>query len=141
MQQHAYLSRPIIIKNAIDHWPARKQLTFQFLKHLYQQYPDELKRFDDECQFLPFKSSFRSLQEFFEMSDEQIDSGKPSWYVGFSNCQPKILAKLRELYPKPHFLPDDAEIPNTDYTFLGYDDGAVMHVIIIYHHYSYLNKF
>lgn len=126
------MSQPIIIKNAIDHWPAKKRLTFQYLKQLYQKYPDELERFDDECQFLPFKSSFGSLGEFFELAKEQPDTGQPSWYIGFSNCQSNILAELRQLYSKPHFLPEDAEIPNTDYTFLGYDDGAVMHVGVSY---------
>lgn len=58
-------------------------------------------------------------------------TGKPTWYVGFSNCQSNILAELRHLYPRPHFLPEDAEIPNTDYIFMGYDEGAVMHVMHI----------
>lgn len=91
-----------------------------------------MKHFEDECQFLPFKSSFSSLNEFFEMPQTQIETGKPSWYVGFSNCQSNILTELRQLYPRPHFLPEDAEIPNTDYTFLGYDEGAVMHVSFIF---------
>lgn len=52
------------------------------------------------------------------------------WYVGFSNCQTDILFELRKLYPVPHFLPSDAEFPNTDYIFLGYDQGAIMHVSI-----------
>lgn len=62
------------------------------------------------------------------MSDDQMRSGHPTWYVGFSNCQANILSELRTLYTRPHFLPADAEIPNTDYTFLGYNEGAVMHV-------------
>lgn len=128
-QKYAYKSQPIIIKNAFEHWPAKEQLTYQFLKQLYQKYPNELERFDEECQFLPFESSFGSLREFFEMPIEQIESGKPTWYIGFSNCQLNILAELRQLYQKPHFLPEDAELSNTDYIFLGYDDGAVIHVI------------
>lgn len=112
----------------MKHWPARKQLTFQYLKDLYHRHPDALSSFADECQFLPFKSTFLSLDDFFNMPESQVTSGHPTWYVGFSNCQPKILAELRQLYPRPHFLPDDAEIPNTDYTFLGYNEGAVMHV-------------
>lgn len=127
-QKFAYLPQPIIIKNAVSHWPARDRLTFQFLKDLYYRNPSSLASFDDECQFLPFKSTFSTLHEFFEMPAEQVHSGHPTWYVGFSNCQAEILAELRALYPRPHFLPADAEIPNTDYTFLGYNEGAVMHV-------------
>lgn len=62
------------------------------------------------------------------MPEPQEKRGNPSYYVGFSNCLPTILAELRKLYPIPHFLPIDAEIPNTDYIFLGYNEGAVMHV-------------
>lgn len=87
-----------------------------------------MEHFSDECQFLHFKSNFGSLRDLFQMPIEQTITGKPSWYVGFSNCQTNILNELRQLYPRPHFLPKDAEIPNTDYIFMGYDQGAVMHV-------------
>lgn len=130
-QKYEYFPQPIIIKNSTAHWPAREQLTFQFLKKLYSRNPDVLKTFNDECQFLPFKSNFASLKDFLDMPEKQVHSGDPSWYVGFGNCLPNILAELRELYPRPHFLPYDAETPNTDYTFLGYNEGAVMHVSLI----------
>lgn len=125
-----YLPQPIIIKNAISHWPAREHLTFQYLKELYYQHSYTLSSSKDECQFLPFKSSFSSLNEFFEMPESQITTG--NWYVGISHCQSNIIAQLRKLYPRPHFLPKDAEIPNTDYSFLGFNEGAVMHVSVIY---------
>lgn len=105
-----------------------KQLNFQHLKQLYERHPDALDQFADECQFLHFKSSFRSLRDFFAMPTERAITGQPTWYVGFSNCQAHILQQLRQLYPRPHFLPADAEIPNTDYVFMGYDEGAVTHV-------------
>lgn len=108
------------------HWPAREHLTYQYLKDMYNKWPDALNSFSDECQFLPFKSTFTSLSEFFNMSESMVYSG--GWYVGFSNCHPNILQELRKLYPRPHFLPTDAEMPNTDYTFLGNGEGAVMHV-------------
>lgn len=116
------------MKNAASDWPARERLTFQYIKSLYNSNPDILESFNDECQFLPFKSNFASLKDFLEMPEPQEKSGNPSYYVGFSNCQQNILAELRKLYPIPHFLPIDAEIPNTDYIFLGYNEGAVMHV-------------
>lgn len=63
------------------------------------------------------------------MPESRIVSGKPPFYVGFSNCLSNIIYELRKLYPRrPHFLPADAEIPHTDYIFLGYNAGAVMHV-------------
>lgn len=106
------------------HWPARQRLTFQYLKEVYNKWPDALI----ECQFLPFKSTFSTLSEFFNMPDSDVNNIEPSWYVGFSNCNFNILKYLRKLYPRPHFLPKDAELPNTDYTFLGQGEGAVMHV-------------
>ena len=69
-----------------------------------------------------------TLKDFFAMSDAQAVNGTPSWYVGFSNCQPAILRELRKLYPIPHFLPEYVELPNSDYIFLGYEQGATMHV-------------
>jgi predicted esterase len=35
---------------------------------------------------------------------------------------------MRRYYPKPHFLPESCEIPSKEYVFMGYDDGATMHV-------------
>lgn len=118
------------MKNAVAHWTARNQLNFTLLRDLYQRHREDLHNFQDDCQFLNFKSNFFTLEEFFEMSDERASSGHPPWYVGFSNCQSAIITELRTLYPIPHFLPADAEIPNTDYIFLGYDQGATMHVSV-----------
>lgn len=120
----------MIIKNAVSHWPAARLLNFVYLKRLYEENSDALNTFSEDCQFLHFRSSFRSLRDFFQMPAERAHNGNPSWYVGFSNCQLNILQKLRKLYPRPHFLPINAEIANTDYIFMGYDQGAVMHVSI-----------
>lgn len=124
---YAYSSRPIIIKNAVSHWPAAQFLNFTFLKDLYQKHPAALDSFHEDCQFLHFKSNFQTLRDVFRMSEDFRTGHKP-WYVGWSNCNPVILAELRKLYPKPHFLPEDAEMPNTDFVFLGYEQGALMHV-------------
>ncbi|KAL1375084.1 hypothetical protein pipiens_017716 [Culex pipiens pipiens] len=124
---YAYSSRPIIIKNAVSHWPAAQFLNFTFLKDLYQKHPAALDSFHEDCQFLHFKSNFQTLRDVFRMSEDFRTGHKP-WYVGWSNCNPVILAELRKLYPKPHFLPEDAEMPNTDFVFLGYEQGALMHI-------------
>lgn len=47
------------------------------------------------------------------------------------NCHPIILNEMRKYYPKPHFLPEDCEIPSKEYVFMGYDAGATMHVSIL----------
>jgi hypothetical protein len=101
---YAYSSQPIIIKNAIKNWPAKKLLNYTFLKDLYLSTPGS---FQDDCQFLPFKSNFMTLSDVFLMSADriQLKDGQMPWYVGWSNCHPQILAELRKLYPRPHFLP------------------------------------
>ncbi|EAA05078.4 AGAP011086-PA, partial [Anopheles gambiae str. PEST] len=127
---YAYSSRPIIIKRAVSHWPAVRALNYTFLKDLYLKHPAALDSLHEDCQFLHFKSNFQTLRDVFRMSDERAEfrAGQQPWYVGWSNCNPAVLAELRKLYPKPHFLPDDAEMPNTDFVFLGYEQGAVMHI-------------
>lgn len=47
------------------------------------------------------------------------------------NCHSEILNQMREYYPKPHFLPEDCEIPSKEYIFMGYDNGATMHVRLL----------
>ncbi|KAJ8965748.1 hypothetical protein NQ317_016883 [Molorchus minor] len=41
------------------------------------------------------------------------------------------LRKMHKHYPKPHFLPNDVEFPMKEYVFMGYDDGATMHIDFI----------
>ncbi|XP_037933328.1 uncharacterized protein LOC119668358 [Teleopsis dalmanni] len=123
----AYSSQPIIIKNAVTHWPATKLLNFTFIKNLYESIPGAL---DEDCQFLHFRSDFKNLRDVLNMPPERANlrEGDETWYVGWSNCHPVVLGELRKLYPRPHFLPADAEMPNTDYIFLGYEQGAFMHL-------------
>lgn len=120
----------MIIKGAAAHWPAMHLLNFTYLKSLYNSVPGAIDYVHEECQFLHFKSNFVTLHDVFAMSEARVNNtnGEDAWYVGWSNCHPVILQELRKLYPKPHFLPDDAEMPNTDFVFLGYEQGATMHV-------------
>jgi hypothetical protein len=124
---YAYSSQPIIVKNAVANWPAKKLLNFTYLKDLYFSTPDS---FLDDCQFLPFKSNFMSLRDVFLMSDDRVHlrNGETPWYVGWSNCNPQILTELRKLYPGLHFLPKDAELSDNLFLFMGYEKGAIMHL-------------
>jgi hypothetical protein len=129
----AYSSKPIVIKQAFLHWPAMKYFNFNFFKELYSSISDSYKSVDEECQFLHFKSNFISIRDVFEMSEARINNkpGEESWYVGWGNCHPQILSEMRRYYPKPHFLPESCEIPSKEYVFMGYDDGATMHLDFI----------
>ncbi|XP_060535211.1 uncharacterized protein LOC132707387 isoform X2 [Cylas formicarius] len=123
---YAYSSKPIVIRGAFLHWPALKTFDLQYFKALYASVPDSHRSVDEECQFLHFKSDFISLKDVFDMSQSRVDNleGERSW----GNCHPDILEEMRTQYPKPHFLPLDAELPYKDYVFMGYDDGATMHL-------------
>ncbi|XP_023014905.2 uncharacterized protein isoform X2 [Leptinotarsa decemlineata] len=126
---YAYSSKPIVIKRAFLHWPAIQIFTLEYFQNLYRKTEDSFKSVDEECQFLHFKSDFMSLRDVLSMSKERSKNSpsEKSWYVGWGNCHPVVLEKMRKHYPKPHFLPDDCEIPSKEYVFMGYDDGATMH--------------
>ncbi|KAK9881510.1 hypothetical protein WA026_016390 [Henosepilachna vigintioctopunctata] len=130
---YAYSSKPIVIKNAFNHWPAMKVFDFNFFKDLYYNNEEAYRSVDEECQFLHFKSDFTSLRDVFSMHKDRISNkpGKKSWYVGWGNCHPQILNKMRQYYPKPHFLPEDCEMPSKEYVFMGYGAGATMHLDFI----------
>lgn len=123
---HAYSSLPIIVKKAVAHWPAQKHLNYSYIKDLYESFPDSM---ESDCQFQHFNSDLKSLKDVWAMSEERsnLSHGAP-WFVGWSVCHPGVLAELRKLYPRPHFLPVDAEMPHADFILMGYEQGAVMHV-------------
>ncbi|XP_011642158.1 uncharacterized protein LOC105430338 [Pogonomyrmex barbatus] len=127
---YSYSSRPMIIKNAAYDWPARKEFTLDFFRNLYEHTEGAYESVDEECQFLHFKSNFANLREVFAMSEDRAlhREGEDSWYVGWKNCHPQILDAMKQFYDIPHFLPDDAEIPYSNYIFMGYEEGAVMHL-------------
>ncbi|XP_017780310.1 PREDICTED: uncharacterized protein LOC108565394 [Nicrophorus vespilloides] len=130
---YAYTSKPIIIRKAFLHWPAYELFNFYFFKELYESIDDSIQSVDEECQFLHFKSNFISLKDVFDMTKDRINNkpGQNSWYVGWGNCHSQVLKEMRKHYPKPHFLPDDCEIPSKEYVFMGYDAGATMHLDFI----------
>lgn len=130
---YSYSSRPMIIKNAAYDWPARKEFTLEFFRNLYERIEGAYESIEEECQFLHFKSNFVNLREVFAMSEDRAlhRKGEDPWYVGWKNCHPQILDAMKQFYNIPHFLPDDAEIPYSNYIFMGYEEGAVMHVSFV----------
>ncbi|EZA60525.1 hypothetical protein DMN91_009957 [Ooceraea biroi] len=127
---YSYSSRPMIIKSAAHDWPARTKFTLQFFRDLYERTKGAYESVEEECQFLGFKSNFANLREVLAMSERRAlhREGEDPWYIGWKNCHPQILDAMRQFYSVPHFLPDDAEIPYSNYIFLGYEEGAVMHL-------------
>ncbi|XP_076656315.1 uncharacterized protein LOC143360975 [Halictus rubicundus] len=128
-ERYAYSSRPMVIKNAASDWPASKVFSWKFFKNLYENIEGAYDSVE-ECQFLHFKSNFTSLKDVFAMSEDRAlqRSGQEPWYVGWKNCHLQILDTMKRFYNLPHFLPEDAEVPYTNYVFLGYEEGAIMHL-------------
>ncbi|KAL0871768.1 hypothetical protein ABMA27_004266 [Loxostege sticticalis] len=128
--RYAYSSKPIIVKKSISHWKASKEFSYDLFKRLYQQTEGSYESLEDGCQFLNFKSDLFTLKEVFEMPTARArnEPGQEPWYVGWGNCHPDILAKVRQYYDVPEFLPETAEFPATENIFFGYEIGAVMHL-------------
>lgn len=130
---YSYGSKPIVIKGAFLNWPAMHTFSLEYFQQLYNNTEGSVKSVNEECQFLHFKSDFISVRDVFLMSENRSknEPNEKSWYVGWGNCHPTILEEMRKHYPKPHFLPDDSEIPSKEYVFMGYDDGATLHLDFI----------
>lgn len=127
---YAYTSGPIIAKNAINHWRATKEFSFNLFKKLYENTVGGYESLEEGCQFLNFKTDLFSLKEVFNMPEARAKNkeGQNPWYVGWGNCHPSILAKVRQYYRTPDFLPNDVEFPATENIFFGFETGAVMHL-------------
>lgn len=129
-QPYAYSSKPMIVRGAASHWLAAKVFSLQFFRSVYDSIPGAYESIDEDGQFLHFRSDFNSLREVFDMSERRAMNlpGEEPWYIGWKNCHPQVMDILKKFYQPPHFLPEDAEMPNSNYIFLGYEEGADMHV-------------
>ncbi|XP_029035492.1 uncharacterized protein LOC114872452 [Osmia bicornis bicornis] len=128
-ERYAYTGRPVVITDATTNWTAPKVFSFSFFKSLYEGQ-------DANCQFFPYKTEFKNLQEVFNMSTSRslLEKGTKPWYVGWSNCDDEIGNVLRKHYQKPYFLPDTAESEKTDWIFMGsHGYGAPIHVDNVEH--------
>ncbi|XP_014242900.1 uncharacterized protein LOC106662958 [Cimex lectularius] len=126
----AYSYRPMVVRGAARDWPAAEDFDYGFFKTLFDGTPGAYDSVEEECQFLNFKTDLYSLREVFTMPQERVnnsDSAQP-WYIGWSNCHAEVLNTMRKFYNKPHFLPEDAEHSHVDFIFMGYQQGAFMHL-------------
>ncbi|XP_054720338.1 uncharacterized protein LOC129229979 [Uloborus diversus] len=130
--KYAYLGHPLLIKGGCSNWSALEVFNYDFFKELYSSTKGAFESVEVECQFFPFRTTFLSLQEVFNMPESRAKMTTPdeeTWYIGWSNCNPDISSVLRQHYSKPHFLPDDSELSAIDWIFMGYQGpGASMHL-------------
>ena len=141
LSQFAYSGRPVLIRDATRDWTAFDHFSFQFFKDVFQSHAEKLEKWRvgsstddiqatiteeaaqelDDCQFFPYKTDFRNLAEFFNISDarSRLDPSERSYYVGWNNCFRQVREILRDLYTRPAFLPVESESSNLDWIFMG----------------------
>lgn len=75
---YAYSGKPVVISDAMANWTAPMVFSFSFFKTLYDGE-------EASCQFFPYKTEFRSLQDVFDMSADRamMEKGTAPWYVGW----------------------------------------------------------
>lgn len=84
-KKYAYSSIPVLIKNATSNWSAMETFSFEYLKKLYLGIDGALEAVEDECQFFPYKTEFKTLEDVFNISSERASfkEGEKPWYVGW----------------------------------------------------------
>lgn len=118
-------ARPVVITDGAKDWLAINTFSFKFFRDLYQGY----SKFS--CQFFPYKTEFRSLQEALNMSESRasLEQGEEPWYIGWSNCNDEVGKVLSSYYKRPYFLPNTSENMALNWIFMGGAGfGAHMHV-------------
>lgn len=130
-RRFAYSAVPVVVTDATAQWMAAKTFSFDFFRAIYAEESPALAGHEEDCQFFPYRSKFRSLADVFRMPVAQAEQrpGTTPWYVGWSNCDSVAANILRKYYARPYFLPASAESSKTDWIFMGSPGyGANMHV-------------
>lgn len=118
-------AKPVVVTDGTRDWPAVNTFSFEFFKKLYHGYSIF------SCQFFPYKTEFKSLQEALNMSEARahFEEGEKPWYIGWSNCNDEVGKVLSRYYKRPYFLPDTSENMALNWIFMGGAGfGAHMHV-------------
>ncbi|XP_066917837.1 uncharacterized protein [Clytia hemisphaerica] len=129
LKHHAYTGAPVLVKGGASNWTALNMFSYKYFKLLYSKL-DALKENDElGCQFFPYKTNFATLEDVFKMSKKRAAFKKDQWYIGWSNCVPRVMKALRRHYSRPEFLPQDSESSYLDWMFMGGSGrGAMMHI-------------
>lgn len=85
LRDYAYNGIPLLVKGGAKNWTALTTFNFNYLKDLFEQTEGALEAVEFDCQFFPYKTSFLTLAEVFNMSAarSRIDEGEQQWYVGW----------------------------------------------------------
>ncbi|KAK8783254.1 hypothetical protein V5799_015406 [Amblyomma americanum] len=78
--KHAYSGVPVVVTDGASNWTALQSFSLNFFKDLYQDAALRMSR--SACQFFPYKTEFKSLEEVLNMTAER---SKLPWYIGCDN--------------------------------------------------------
>ena len=130
--QYILKTKPVVVTDGTRGWSAPDVFNFNFFKKLYET--TNIENDDNECQFFPYKTEFKSLSEALNMSTDRsmLETGTKPWYIGWSNCNDNAGKILRQYYSTPYFLPKTSENIALNWIFMGGPGlGAHMHVGIL----------
>lgn len=123
-----YADKPIVLRGGAAHWKAMRTFSYAFFRDIYRNTSGAFEETRRYCQFLGTATDFADLEDFFSMPDSRANLSGPeedAWYVGWSNCDQRIVAILREHYTRPDFFPEDSEASIIDWIFIGYAGNGV----------------
>ncbi len=84
-EKYAYTGRPLVVEDGAHNWTATASFSFGFFKNIYSDDSPALQNIEQNCQFFPYKTSFHSLGEVFNMSVDRAEmkDGSEPWYIGW----------------------------------------------------------
>jgi hypothetical protein len=88
-----YSSRPIIIRGA-KAGSTTSSFNFGTLRQIFESEPGGIESVSEECQFLPFRSSFKNLHEVFQVNSDAREWEEP-WYIGWYDCDLVVFRPLK----------------------------------------------
>ena len=80
MEQYAYTSHPVLIKEAALSWPALELFSYDFFRQLYLKRPEAVQEDKESGQFFAYSSGIHNLEEFLNLSS---DAATTKWYIGW----------------------------------------------------------
>lgn len=85
LKKYAYSAVPVLIKNATTNWSAMETFSYNYLKEIYLSTDGALEAVEEECQFFPYKTEFKTLEDAFNISAERASfkEGEEPWYIGW----------------------------------------------------------
>lgn len=76
--RYAYSGIPVVVTDGASNWTALQSFSLDFFQRLYRN--SDLKASKNVCQFFPYKTEFKGLQDVFNMTAER---SRQPWYIGW----------------------------------------------------------